>query len=273
MAARMAARSTTAGTPVKSCSSTRAGKNGTRLPSPGAAGQPASASTSSSRTCSPPALRSSPSSRMRTVWGSRCVSAAPLSSSRLIRNRSGIPGRLALAPNTSLPILWTLSPRVPGAVRLVSRRGWPGRRGSCRSARSARRGPRPRTGAPGRSGISAASHSPCAYGTMRSWRPCQTATGDRDAREARSPSPVRTRGRRRASRRRHSRRRRGTPNASSSAKVPVTAALSTLESRPPMPSAKLGARDVRGDLRSAGCRRASSASTPASVAVNSSTLD
>ena len=41
------------------------------------AGQPASASTSSSRTCSPPALRSSPSSRMRTVCGSRCVSAAP----------------------------------------------------------------------------------------------------------------------------------------------------------------------------------------------------
>ena len=36
----MAARSTTAGTPVKSCSSTRAGKNGTRLPAPGASGQP-----------------------------------------------------------------------------------------------------------------------------------------------------------------------------------------------------------------------------------------
>ena len=117
IAARMAARSTTAGTPVKSCSSTRAGKNGTRLPAPGASGQCASASTSSSRTCSPPALRSSPSSRMRTVCGSRCVSAAPVSSSRLMRKTSGMPGRLARAPKRSLAISWTLSPPVH-AVRL-----------------------------------------------------------------------------------------------------------------------------------------------------------
>ena len=67
-AARIAARSTTAGTPVRSCIITRAGMKASCAPSAGA-GQPASARTSASVTCSVPARRTRFSSSTHTVYG------------------------------------------------------------------------------------------------------------------------------------------------------------------------------------------------------------
>ena len=76
IASRIAARSTTAGTPVKSCSSTRLGMNaisfdGSLLPSHGA-----SARMSSALTVLPSSRRSRFSSRMRSENG-RCLMAQP----------------------------------------------------------------------------------------------------------------------------------------------------------------------------------------------------
>ena len=76
MASRMAARSTTAGTPVKSCSSTRLGMkaiscDGTLLPF-----HAASARMSSAFTVLPSSRRSRFSSRMRSEYG-RCLMAQP----------------------------------------------------------------------------------------------------------------------------------------------------------------------------------------------------
>ena len=82
IALRIAARSTTAGTPVKSCRITRAGRNATDAVSGAGAGQLASARTSSVVTWIDPALRSAISSRTRSVYGRRAVSAMPASSSR-----------------------------------------------------------------------------------------------------------------------------------------------------------------------------------------------
>ena len=71
IAARIAARSTTAGTPVKSCSSTRAGMNAISLAGSAFGSQLASARMSASLTCLPSSLRSRFSSRMRSENGSR----------------------------------------------------------------------------------------------------------------------------------------------------------------------------------------------------------
>ena len=71
MASRIAARSTTAGTPVKSWSSTRAGRKGTSASAGWPGRQAASVRTSCSVTVSVPAWRSTFSSRILTVIGGR----------------------------------------------------------------------------------------------------------------------------------------------------------------------------------------------------------
>ena len=79
MASRMAARSTTHGTPVKSCITTRAGSSGTSRARPELGDHAASARTSSSLTNSPPAFRSTFSVRIFTTKGMRersCPSAS-----------------------------------------------------------------------------------------------------------------------------------------------------------------------------------------------------
>jgi len=70
-AARIAARSTMSGTPVKSCRSTRATTNGTSRVRSAFGCQPASARTSSSITRLPSALRASDSSTIRIETGRR----------------------------------------------------------------------------------------------------------------------------------------------------------------------------------------------------------
>ncbi len=80
MPSRMAARSTTAGTPVKSCSSTRAGvKASSRAGVPGV--QPASARMSSAVTARPSSRRSRFSSRIFREYGSRAIPGNPERSS------------------------------------------------------------------------------------------------------------------------------------------------------------------------------------------------
>ena len=69
IASRIAARSTTHGTPVKSWSSTRAGVNEISCDGSSVATQPATASTSASVP-----FRRTFSSRMRSVYGSRATS-------------------------------------------------------------------------------------------------------------------------------------------------------------------------------------------------------
>ena len=89
IASRIAARSTTAGTPVKSWRMTRAGRKGTSA-SPAPPGRHAArVRTSSSVTTSPPACRSTFSSRILTVIGARSRSARPARSRRwMVRSRS-----------------------------------------------------------------------------------------------------------------------------------------------------------------------------------------
>jgi hypothetical protein len=67
MASRIAARSTTAGTPVKSWSSTRAGMNEISFVGSAFASHFATASTSSAVTVSPSSWRRTFSSRIRSV--------------------------------------------------------------------------------------------------------------------------------------------------------------------------------------------------------------
>ena len=74
MASRIAARSTIAGTPVKSCMTTRAGVNAISLDGSSLASQVASASTSAARMDSPSSLRSRFSSRILSENGSRAMS-------------------------------------------------------------------------------------------------------------------------------------------------------------------------------------------------------
>ena len=74
IASRIAARSTTAGTPVKSCSRTRAGVNEISRLGSAFATQVATASTSSAVTVSPSSRRSAFSSRIRSVYGRRSTS-------------------------------------------------------------------------------------------------------------------------------------------------------------------------------------------------------
>jgi hypothetical protein len=77
---RMAARSTTAGTPVKSWSTTRLGMNGKFAPA-FVGLHAATAFTSSSVTYPRPAWRSAFSRRIRIEKGSRSMEAIPASSS------------------------------------------------------------------------------------------------------------------------------------------------------------------------------------------------
>ena len=74
IASRIAARSTTAGTPVKSCMSTRAGVNEISVLGSAAASHLASASMSCARIDSPSSLRSRFSSRTFSENGSRAMS-------------------------------------------------------------------------------------------------------------------------------------------------------------------------------------------------------
>ena len=74
IASRIAARSTTAGTPVKSCMSTRAGVKAISRLGSARASQLANASTSSARTAKPSSLRSRFSSRTLSENGSRATS-------------------------------------------------------------------------------------------------------------------------------------------------------------------------------------------------------
>ena len=80
IASRMAARSTTQGTPVKSCITTRAGRKGTSAVEPERGVQPASAFTSSSVTKPRPQLRSTVSSSTLIVYGVRARSFRTASS-------------------------------------------------------------------------------------------------------------------------------------------------------------------------------------------------
>ena len=86
-ASRMAARSTTPGTPVKSCMSTRSGVKAiswAASPAPwpwpsGLAPQAATATMSSAETCGPSSWRSRFSRRTLMEYGSRAMSWRPLS--------------------------------------------------------------------------------------------------------------------------------------------------------------------------------------------------
>ncbi len=69
MASRIAARSTIAGTPVKSCSRTRDGMNGTSASVSEPGRHDASVSTSAGSMRPPPAFRRAFSRRMRSVTG------------------------------------------------------------------------------------------------------------------------------------------------------------------------------------------------------------
>ncbi len=78
MASRMAARSTTAGTPVKSCISTRAGRNAISTSAlPFSASQPTVASMSALRTERSSSKRSRFSSRTFIEKGSAVAEARP----------------------------------------------------------------------------------------------------------------------------------------------------------------------------------------------------
>ena len=74
IASRIAARSTTQGTPVKSCRTTRAGVNAISFDGSALWSQEASASTSSLRTPTPSSLRSRFSSRTFSENGRRATS-------------------------------------------------------------------------------------------------------------------------------------------------------------------------------------------------------
>jgi hypothetical protein len=82
MASRIAARSTTAGTPVKSCMTTRAGENAISLLGSAPASQLASASTSAAVTAPLPSVRRRFSSRTFSEKGRRATSKRDCSASR-----------------------------------------------------------------------------------------------------------------------------------------------------------------------------------------------
>ena len=75
MASRIVARSTTHGTPVKSCMITRAGVNWISLLGSASASQPASARMSSAVMLAPSSVRSRFSSRILRLYGSESTSS------------------------------------------------------------------------------------------------------------------------------------------------------------------------------------------------------
>ena len=82
IASRIAARSTTAGTPVKSCMTTRAGVKAISLLGSALASHVASASMSAASTAPLPSVRSRFSSRILRLNGSRATSYFDCSASR-----------------------------------------------------------------------------------------------------------------------------------------------------------------------------------------------
>ena len=94
IADRIAARSTTAGTPVKSCIRTRAGMKATLVRGAGA-GQSARARTSASLTSRVPARRRRSSSRIFTVCGNRPTCPIPCSASQPSRLTATSPWAVA----------------------------------------------------------------------------------------------------------------------------------------------------------------------------------
>ena len=79
MPSRMAARSTTAGTPVRSCMMTRAGENWISVSGSALGSQPASARTWSAVTFDPSSVRSRFSSRIFRLNGSRSAPSTAVS--------------------------------------------------------------------------------------------------------------------------------------------------------------------------------------------------
>ena len=99
IASRIAARSTIAGTPVKSCISTRAGWNGISSLGVAAASQEAIASTSAAVTESPSSSRSAFSSSTLSEYGSRATSNRSCSAPSRKTSYSRPPtARVPLAP-------------------------------------------------------------------------------------------------------------------------------------------------------------------------------
>ena len=112
IASRIAARSTTAGTPVKSCMTTRAGVNAISLLGSSLAFQVASASMSCARIDSPSSLRSRFSSRIFSENGSRAMS------NRRTAARRGGRSRTCARPRSAWP--WRRSCSVSISGLLVS---------------------------------------------------------------------------------------------------------------------------------------------------------
>ena len=105
----MAARSTTAGTPVKSCMRIRAGAKAISLLGSAVSSQPANASTSAGSTLIPSSLRSMFSSRTFREYGRR--STPPRESSRKISKRLPPTDRSALEPKLLWLVPMRLTPR------------------------------------------------------------------------------------------------------------------------------------------------------------------
>src|SRR6266542_22477 len=119
-AERIAAMSTAAGTPVKSCISTRAGMKARAVSGGGSAGHRARADTSSDDTSRLPARRRRFSSRIFTVWGRRARSAPSTESSRWMSSGSPPASSVARAPPSSA-IAVTSPPRRPPFVPFLVR--------------------------------------------------------------------------------------------------------------------------------------------------------
>ena len=185
-AARIAARSTTAGTPVRSCMITRAGMNASCAPGR-CAGQAASARTSASVTCSVPTRRSRFSSRTHTVYGSGDGSATESMRWTTSPERERVAGRIRIGRIHAC----NLSRReASGEGRRAKRRRHPdpiGSRGQARTPRSAARAANqphmPCTPPPG--GVDAehrkSRRSGVAYGFRRATGPGERAGAGRRA--------------------------------------------------------------------------------------------
>jgi hypothetical protein len=116
IASRIAARSTTAGTPVKSCISTRAGWKGISIDGSAFASQVAIASTSSAVTAVPSSSRRAFSRSTLSEYGSRATSNLSCSpSSRWISNSRPETSRVDCAAKLFLALTFSVYSRgVPG---------------------------------------------------------------------------------------------------------------------------------------------------------------
>src|SRR4051794_33738844 len=112
IASRIAARSTTAGTPVKSCISTRAGVKAISLDGSSFAFQVASASMSSRVTAPLPSVRRRFSSRTFSENGSRATSYDDCSASRRKISSSRSPARSVARASNELSDMWFQAPGI-----------------------------------------------------------------------------------------------------------------------------------------------------------------